>query len=60
MDDREWDLLRQVAQQQKVSRDDGYETFIRSLFVYEYRDAQGSWFVVNPLLAEAKELETSP
>ena len=43
-----------------MSGDDGYETLIRSLFVYEYRDAQGSWFVVNPLLAAAKELETYP
>lgn len=56
VDDREWVLLRQVAQHQKVSGDDGYETLIRSLFVYEYYDDQGSWFEVNPLLAEAKEL----
>jgi energy-coupling factor transporter ATP-binding protein EcfA2 len=57
VDDREWVLLRQVAQHQKVSGDDGYETLIRSLFVYEYCDDQGSWFELNPLLAEAKELQ---
>lgn len=50
VDDREWALLRQVEQQQKVAGDDGYETLIRSLFVYEYLDDRGSWFEVNPLL----------
>ncbi len=26
------------------------------MFIYEYRDSQGSWFDVNPILAEAREL----
>lgn len=54
--DLEWGLLRHVMKQKKVAGDDGYQTLIRSMFVYEYRDAEVSWFDINPILAEAKEL----
>jgi hypothetical protein len=54
--DDEWDLLRQVAQQKKVAGEEGYQTLIRSMFVYEYRDSQEYWFDINPILADAKEL----
>lgn len=54
--DIEWELLRRVVEQKKVAGDDGYQTLIRSMFVYEYRDTAASWFDINPLLAEAKEL----
>ncbi|MEB3827745.1 ATP-binding protein [Phormidium sp. CCY1219] len=53
----EWVLLRQVARQKTVAGSDGYTALIRSMFVYEYCDDEaGSWFDVNPILAEAKEL----
>ncbi|MDM9585158.1 ATP-binding protein [Nostoc sp. GT001] len=55
--DDEWDLLRQVQQQKWVSGDDGYRILLRSRFVYEYRDTQGSWFDVNPILAESRILQ---
>jgi hypothetical protein len=55
--DSEWELLRQVHQTQEVSGEDGYRVLIRSLFVYEYYDQQGSWFVVNPILLETGKLE---
>ncbi|WP_438802876.1 hypothetical protein [Laspinema palackyanum] len=54
--DAEWELLRRVRKEKKVVGDDGYQTLIRSMFVYEYRDGSESWFDVNPLLLEAKEL----
>lgn len=54
--DLEWGLLRRVMEQKKVVGDDGYQTLIRSMFVYEYRDTAASWFDINPILAEAKEL----
>jgi hypothetical protein len=57
IDDREWELLRQVAKQKKVSGDEGYQTLIRSLYVFEYREHQQSWFDINPILAEAEELK---
>ena len=57
VDDQEWELLRQVAQTKKVKGDDGYQKLIRSMFVYEYRDDDGSWFDINPILKDAVELK---
>ncbi|MBW4592188.1 MAG: ATP-binding protein [Brasilonema angustatum HA4187-MV1] len=55
--DDEWELLRRVKQTKKVSDDQGYQKLIRSRFVFEYRDRGESWFEVNPILAEARELQ---
>ncbi|MBD2519068.1 AAA family ATPase [Nostoc sp. FACHB-973] len=55
--DDEWQLLRHVKQNKKVSDDQGYQKLIRSRFVFEYRDSGESWFDVNPILAEARELQ---
>lgn len=52
----EWQLLRDVKRNKRVSDDDGYQKLIRSRFVFEYRDSGESWFDVNPILAEAREL----
>ena len=57
VDDKEWELLRQVVQTQKVTGDDGYQRLIRSMFVYEYRDDKGSWFDIDPILKDAVELK---
>ncbi|HEY9669280.1 MAG TPA: P-loop NTPase fold protein, partial [Coleofasciculaceae cyanobacterium] len=57
IDDREWELLRQVTQKHLVRGEEEYQTLLRSLFVFEYQDEQGSWFSINPLLAEAKQLQ---
>lgn len=54
--DKEWDLLRQVRDRQRVSGDEGYKTLIHSRLVFEYRDQGLSWFDVNPLLLDAKDL----
>lgn len=56
IEDDEWELLRQVRQRKKVSGDQGYQKLIRSRLVFEYRDRGESWFDVNPILAEAREL----
>ena len=56
-ENEEWELLRQVAQTQKVKGDDGYQRLIRSMFVYEYRDEEGSWFDINPILKDLVELK---
>ena len=53
----EWELLRQVAQQKTVRGEDGYQKLLRSLFVFEYRDRANYWFDINPILAEAQELQ---
>ena len=55
--DDEWELLRQVRQRKKVSDDQVYQKLIRSRLVFEYRDKGESWFDINPILAEARELQ---
>jgi hypothetical protein len=35
----------------------GYQTLLRSMFVFEYRYREENWFDINPILAEAKELQ---
>ncbi|MBW4512029.1 MAG: AAA family ATPase [Scytonematopsis contorta HA4267-MV1] len=58
IDDSEWELLRQVKKRKKVSGDQEYQKLIHSRLVFEYRDKHGeSWFDINPILLEAKELE---
>jgi nucleoside-triphosphatase THEP1 len=56
--DDEWALLKKVATTHKVTGEDEYQSLLRSLFVFEYRtDVDGRWFDVNPLLAEAPQLQ---
>lgn len=55
--DDEWELLFQVMRQQSVRGDAEYLTLLRSLFVFEYRDREGSWFWINPILEEAKKFK---
>lgn len=57
IDSLEWESLRQVGQQKQVSGNENYHTLIRSMFVFEYRDRNGSWFDINPILTEAKRFE---
>ncbi|MEA5468813.1 ATP-binding protein [Spirulina sp. 06S082] len=57
IDDEEWELLRQVRDNKRVSGDANYDVLVRSMFVYEYRDEEESWFEVNPLLVESKYFE---
>ena len=45
-----------VTERKKVSGDDGYQKLIYSRLVFEYRDRGESWFDINPVLADAKEL----
>ncbi|MGF1493174.1 MAG: ATP-binding protein [Microcoleaceae cyanobacterium] len=54
---QEWKLLYQVLQNKAVQGEDSYQDLIKSLFVFEYRDDNGSWFDVNPILLEARQLQ---
>lgn len=54
----EWELLRQVARDQSVAGEHEYQTLLRSMFVFEYRDKEGIWFAVNPLLADMGQLRS--
>lgn len=57
VDEKEWELLRRVHKSKEVAGDEGYRVLLRSMFVYEYRNSEGSWFDVNPILAEAGRLK---
>jgi hypothetical protein len=54
---QEWELLQQVHQRLRVGSDPTYQTLIRRRLVFEYRDDEGSWFNVNPILIGANELQ---
>jgi hypothetical protein len=58
IDPHEWELIFQVVQQQRVRGDIEYHTLLRSLFVFEYRDHQGAWFAVNPVLEETQKFKS--
>ncbi|HEY9649242.1 MAG TPA: ATP-binding protein [Coleofasciculaceae cyanobacterium] len=53
----EWELLQEVAQHKTLRGEEEYLTLVRDMFVFEYRDSEGSWFDVNPILAEGKEFQ---
>lgn len=52
----EWELLRKVVQHRIVKGEEEYQTLLRSMFVFEYEDRQGSWFSINPLLLGLPQL----
>ena len=58
LDLNESDLIFQVIQDQRVKGDIQYDMLLRSLFVFEYRDHQGVWFAINPVLAETEKFKS--
>jgi tetratricopeptide (TPR) repeat protein len=58
IDSHEWDLIFQVLEEQHIKDDVEHHTLLNSLFILEYRDADGSWFVINPLLIETKQFQS--
>ncbi|MDZ8185510.1 MAG: AAA family ATPase [Nostoc sp. ChiSLP02] len=51
----EWEVLREVAREKSLRGHERYELLLRSMFVFEYRNEDGSWFDINPILVETKE-----
>jgi len=58
IDDDEWRLLFQVMKKQTVRGDIEHNILLRSMFVFEYRDLEGQWFDVNPILAESQKFKS--
>ena len=54
IDAEEWALLFEAISQRDEQGNDAYNPLLRSLFLYEYRDNEGRWFGLNPVLAETK------
>ena len=55
----EWLLLKKVKHTKTLAGDYNYQKLIRTLLVYEYRDDQGSWYEVNPILTDLQQLAGS-
>lgn len=60
--EEDWELMRQVAQQKKTpiannAQKLNYQKLLRNLLILEYRDKAGPWFDINPILANAEELQ---
>jgi hypothetical protein len=58
VDEDEWELLFKVEKEQEVKGDFEYQMLLRSLFVFEYHDDDGSWYSLNPLLLESKKYQS--
>jgi len=54
IDAEEWALLFQAIGMEEDPGNDAYNPLLRSLFLYEYRDDDGRWFGLNPVLAETR------
>lgn len=53
-----WEVLRKVDREKQLSSDvENYQEFLRRLWVFEYRDDQGRWFGVNPMLKETEQFK---
>lgn len=58
IDESEWDLLLQVVQFSSIRSEIEYQTLLRSMFIFEYRDSVGRWFGINPALAETEKYKS--
>lgn len=54
IDDQEWQLLFRAVKARSLQGDSDYNSLLRSLFLYEYRDDLGRWIDINPVLAETE------
>ncbi|AFY37568.1 hypothetical protein Lepto7376_1211 [[Leptolyngbya] sp. PCC 7376] len=57
MDDGEYEMLREVYQTKKIGGDRDYNKLIASRLVFEYQEAQTSWFDLNPIIMGAEKLQ---
>ena len=55
IDAEEWRLLFDAISAEDDQGNEAYNPLLRSLFLYEYRDSQGRWFGLNPILTETKK-----
>jgi len=54
IDASEWQLLFEAISGEADQGNESYNPLLRSLFLYEYRDDDGRWFGLNPILTETK------
>ncbi|MBE9004624.1 AAA family ATPase [Fortiea sp. LEGE XX443] len=56
IDEYQWELLFEVVQQQSVKGESEYQSLLRSMYLFEYRDPLGRWFGISPALAETEKV----
>jgi len=54
-----WQILRQVAQKKAPVSSEEYPALLDTLMVLEYRDAEGPWHDVDPIVKEAREFKAT-
>jgi hypothetical protein len=54
LDDGEWQLIFRAVQSRSLQGESDYNSLLRSLFLYEYRNDEGRWVDINPVLAETE------
>jgi len=54
IDNHEWQLLFQAVEDRTFQGNNDYNSLLRNLFLYEYRDERGRWVDINPVLAETE------
>lgn len=54
----EWGLLFQALEQTNVQENDPYQILCRSLFLFQYRDRQGCWYGINPVLKDTPQFQS--
>lgn len=56
--EKQWNLLRDIAQNKKVTEDEECLTLLKNEAILEYLDDDGPWYDVHPVVREAKEFAT--
>jgi hypothetical protein len=56
----DWQLLLQAVQQPQAQGKPGYPNLMRSLLLFEYRDSQGKWLGINPILRHTPQFRQKP
>jgi len=54
----QWPILREVARTKTLSDAEDCLELLENLAVLEYRDGDGPWYDVNPMVREAKAFAT--
>lgn len=54
IDAQDWAHLFEAISEGDAQGSTAYNSLLRSLFLYEYRDSDGRWFGLNPVLAETR------
>ena len=57
IDEGEWQLMFKAISTPDNQGNEAYSLLLRSLFLYEYRDHDGRWFDLNPVLKETNRFQ---